>query len=40
MALISNCCGAKVAYVHNDEALCSDCREWCEVVDEDEQVDD
>jgi len=37
MRLISNCCGAKVAYEDLDKGtgLCCDCKEWCGFIDED-----
>ncbi len=41
MRLISNCCGAKVAYEDFDKGtgLCCDCKEWCEFFDEDTEED-
>ena len=41
MRLISNCCGAKVAYEDLDKGtgLCCDCKEWCEFFDEDTEED-
>ncbi len=40
--LVSNCCGASVI-THDDETgICTACKEWCEVVDDEiqELVDD
>ncbi len=36
--LVSNCCNAKVVLVDYDKgiAICSDCKEWCEFVEEEE----
>lgn len=31
----SNCCGAAM-YEMGDNYMCTDCKEWCEVVDEEE----
>ncbi len=35
--LKSECCGADV---DEDVPLCSDCKEWCDTYDEDEEEDD
>ena len=37
--MISNCCGAKVAYEDFDKmsGLCTDCKEWCDIIDEKEE---
>jgi len=39
MRLISNCCGAKVAYEDLDKGtgVCCNSKEWCSFIDEDEE---
>lgn len=32
----SNCCGAKVYSPSGDWAICTDCKEYCEVVEDEE----
>ena len=35
MSIISNCCGARVAYIDsNGCGLCCECKEWCEAEEE------
>jgi len=37
MIEVSNCCTASVHCSNNGMAICSECREWCEPIDLEEE---